>query len=60
MEIEAKLPNEKAKVAHRKSESHCIVRRLVEKASSWRVQVASLGSTQVSASEASAGSTDKE
>ena len=39
------------KLTHRKSESHGIVRRLMEKASSWRVRVASLGSTQVSASE---------
>ena len=39
------------KLTHRKSESHGTVRRLPEKASSWRVQVASLGSTQVSASE---------
>ena len=39
------------RLAHRKSESHGTVRRLLEKASSWRVQVASLGSTQVSASE---------
>ena len=39
------------RLAHRKSESHGTVRRLLEKASSWRVQVASFGSTQVSASE---------
>ena len=39
------------RLTHRKSESHCTVRRLLEKASSWRVQVASFGSTQVSASE---------
>ena len=39
------------RLTHRKSESHGTVGRLLEKASSWRVQVASLGSTQVSASE---------
>ena len=39
------------RLTHRKSESHSTVRRLLEKASSWRVQVASLGSTQVAASE---------
>ena len=39
------------RLTHRKSESHGTVRRLLEKASSWRVQVASLGSTQVAASE---------
>ena len=35
----------------RKSESHGTVRRLLEMASSWRVRVASLRSTQVAASE---------
>ena len=39
------------RLTHRKSESHGTVRRLLEIASSWRVQVASFGSTQVSASE---------
>ena len=39
------------RLTHRKSESHGTVRRFLEKASSWRVQVASLGSTQVAASE---------
>ena len=39
------------KLTHRKSESHGTVRRLLEKASSWCVQVASLGSTQLAASE---------
>ena len=39
------------RLAHRKSESPGTVRRLLEKASSWRVQAASLGRTQVSASE---------
>ena len=39
------------RLTHRKSKSHGTVRRLLEKASSWRVQVASFGSTQVSASE---------
>ena len=39
------------RLTHRKSESHGTVRRLLEKASSWRVQVASFGSTQESASE---------
>ena len=39
------------RLTHRESESHGTVRRLLEKASSWRVQAASLGSTQVSASE---------
>ena len=39
------------RLTNRKSESHGTVRRLLEKASSWRVRVASLGSTQVAASE---------
>ena len=39
------------RLTHRKSESHGTVRRLLEIASSSRVQVASLGSTQVAASE---------
>ena len=39
------------RLTHRKSESHGTVRRLLEIASLWRVQVASLGSTQVAASE---------
>ena len=39
------------RLTHRKSESHGTVRRLLEIASSWHVQVASLGSTQVAASE---------
>ena len=39
------------RLTHRKSESHGTVRRLLEIASSWRVQTASLGSTQVAASE---------
>ena len=39
------------RLTHRKSEPHGTVRRLLEKASSLRVQVASFGSTQVSASE---------
>ena len=39
------------RLTHRKSESHGTVRRLLEMASSWRVRVASLGSTQVAASE---------
>ena len=38
------------RLTHRKSESHGTVRRLLEIASSWRVQEASLGSTQVAAS----------
>ena len=39
------------RLTHRKSESHGTVRRLLEIASSWRGRVASLGSTQVAASE---------
>ena len=39
------------RLTHRKSESHGTVRRLPEMASSWRVRIASLGSTQVAASE---------
>ena len=39
------------RLTHRESESHGTVRRLLEIASSWRVQVASPGSTQVAASE---------
>ena len=39
------------RLTHRKSESHGTVRRLPEMASSWRVRVASLGSTQGAASE---------
>ena len=39
------------RLTHRKSESHGTVTLLLEKASSWRVQATSLGSTQVSASE---------
>ena len=39
------------RLTHRKLESHGTVRRLLEMASSWSVWVASLGSTQVAASE---------
>ena len=39
------------RLTHRKSESHGNVRRLLEIASSWRLRVASLGSTQGAASE---------
>ena len=39
------------RLTHRKSESHGTVRRLLEMASSWRVRVASLRSTQGAASE---------
>ena len=39
------------RLTHRKSGSHGTVRRLLEMASSWRVRVASLGSTQEAASE---------
>ena len=39
------------RLTHRKSESHGTVRRLPEMASSWRVRVASLRSTQGAASE---------
>ena len=45
------------RLTHRESESHGTVRRLPEKASSWRVRVASLRSTQGAASERGAGST---
>ena len=38
------------RLTHRKAESHGTVRRLLEMASSWRVRVASLGSTQLAAS----------
>ena len=48
------------RLAHRKSDSHGTVGRLLEKASSWRVQAASLGRTQVVYIRASAGSTAKE
>ena len=39
------------RLTHRESESHGTDRRLPEMASSWRVRVASFGSTQVAASE---------
>ena len=39
------------RLTHRKSDSHGTVGRLPEMASSWRVQITSLGSTQAAASE---------